>query len=268
MTALGERAAPLSGEHAAGDYEPTLDWSSWRPDTRRLNAAALVVALCVALGGTAGAYPRTLAGLLLLQVVLAGLPWRLPRVRRSGRSFWLETAALLLPGLAAVVLAIVLRPPWLTSLATWWYYPLAVGCGLGLLVGSGVRMRSVLDGELAFALGPTTTSHARARALASAIGPFGEEALFRTPVLIVTASTPLNLLAGAAFVASHHIPRGTNGRGSVRASVVEIAGAAVLLALTVASGSVYPALLVHLLNNSASVVVELQRDHSEGETWS
>jgi Type II CAAX prenyl endopeptidase Rce1-like len=242
------------------------DWTTWRPDRGRLAAAGCVLAFAVALWAQGGSAQRAMGCLTVVETALLGLPWRLPRDARSARSFRAESLAGLLAPVGAVVVALACGAPWLRHGAAWWWYPLAAAAGVGVLLAGGMDVRALLGGELAFVLGPTPRSHARTRATCTAVGPFGEEVLFRGTVLAAAspATASFGLLAAVAFVARHHVQPGSNRRGSSRALLTEIAAAAVLLALTVASGSILPALLAHLINNIPAVVLELQRERPEG----
>ncbi|MFD7510564.1 CPBP family intramembrane glutamic endopeptidase [Streptomyces sp. NPDC059853] len=114
-------------------------------------------------------------------------------------------------------------------------------------------------------MGPTPRTHGIARATITLTGPCGEEVLFRGIALTVASQAsalgPLVLLGAVAFVASHHVSPGTNGRASDRALLTEIFASAVLLILTLLSESLYPALLAHLLNNVPAAVLQLQREN-------
>jgi hypothetical protein len=237
-----------------------FDRSAWRLDARRLVALAAVLATAVGLRAEGDEAVRSGGLLLVVEAALICLPWRLPRRHRSGPGFWAETLAGLVAPVGAVAAVVVLRPGWVTAGAEPRWYAVSALTGLALLAVSGLDPRAVASGELAFALGPTPRSHGTARAFTMLVAPAGEEALFRGPVLVPGASTSLALLAATGFVARHHLARGSNRRGTSRATLVEIAGAVVLLGLTVASGSIYPALLAHLVNNLPGVVVELQRE--------
>lgn len=244
---------------------PAFDRTGWPPGTRQVMAAGATAALALALWDTDRTVLRVAAVLLLVEAVLMGLPWRLPRDARSATSVWAETLAGLLAPLGMITLAAFTMPGWLTRSADWWWYAAAAAVGALLFALSGLGISSLFTGEAAFILGSTPRSHARARAFAGAVGVVGEELLYRAPVLIVTSS-PLGLLAGTGFVARHHIQPGTNRRGTARSTVVELAGAALLLALTWWSQSIYPAMLAHLLNNLPQIVMELQREHDDRST--
>ncbi|WP_196930028.1 CPBP family glutamic-type intramembrane protease [Micromonospora ureilytica] len=209
-----------------------------------------------------GGPSRAVAALVVVETALLCLPWRLPRIHRSGRSFWVETlCGLVAPGGALIVLVVAQRNL-LTQLADWWWFVAAAGVGGVFWLVSGLDIRAVPSGMLAFLMGPTPRSQGRARAVCAAAGPFGEEALFRSVVLTTAsaAATPMGLLSAVAFVARHHVSPGSNGRGTTRATLTEIAAAVLLLVLTVLSQSLFPALLAHLINNLPGVIIELQRE--------
>jgi hypothetical protein len=254
---VGRERAPLG----AGPLGRVFDWPRWPLTRGRLAAAACAAAFAVALCADAGSF-RAAGVLVVAETLLLVLPWRLPRTERSVAGFWAETVCGLLAPLGAIAVAAWSGAPWLRQPgAPQWY---AVGAVLGgaLLWLGGMNLRALATGELAFLAGPTRPGHGHARATAILVGPFGEEALYRGPVLAAAsaqaAALPLGLLAAAAFVARHHISPGANGRDSTRAMAVEVSAAALLLALTVLSHSVYPALLAHLLNNVPSAVLQIQ----------
>jgi membrane protease YdiL (CAAX protease family) len=245
---------------------PTMDWSNWRLDRGRLAAAGCVLAYAVALGTTGGTTTGLVGALLAVEVALLCLPWRLPRERRGRLSFWAESLTGLSAPIGALVVVAVSRPDWLTRGVDWWWWAAGVATGAGLVLLGRIDLRALASGELAFLLGPTR--HGRARATVGALAPFGEEALFRGPVLAAPASAvgPIGLLAAVAFVALHFVQPGDNARGSTRAMVVAIVAAAALLVLAIGSGSIYPGLVAHVLNNVPGVVLELQRHRAEGVT--
>ncbi|MFI6011969.1 type II CAAX prenyl endopeptidase Rce1 family protein [Streptomyces sp. NPDC051243] len=271
-TVTGDDAAatPAARRRPTGKkrpYESGFDLSHYEFGVRRLAAVSCVIAFAVGLWSMGSTAPRVLAVLVVVEAGLMILPWRVPRTMRSGVSFWAETLAGLVAPIGALVLTAVTRPDWLTKGADWWWYPVAVATTVGLIAVSNMRMKSLLSGELAFVFGPTPRAHGAARAFASAVCPVGEEAVFRAPVLLAGATTPLGLLGAIAFVARHHIQPGTNRRGTTRSMAVEISAAVALLFLTMASGSLYPALLAHVLNNIPTIVLELQRDDDD-RGWS
>ncbi|MFF5970035.1 type II CAAX prenyl endopeptidase Rce1 family protein [Streptomyces sp. NPDC012769] len=277
------RSAPAPDPAAAGAVGARLrrlaagsfDRSAWPLDRERTTAAACVIAFCAALFAQGGA-ARWVAAALVLDVLLAALPWRTPRAGRSGPSFWAETLCGIAVPAGAGVAALMGGLAWGTEAADWWWYVVAVGVGAVLVLTGGMNLKALVSGDLAFVYGPTPRSHALARVTASTVSPLGEELVFRGVVLASAAGVgagvggtgsggtggawSLGLLAAIAFVARHHLPAGQNRRGSSRALLAEITAAGLLLALVAASGSVWPALLAHALNNAPSVVFELQRE--------
>ncbi|MFI8828822.1 type II CAAX prenyl endopeptidase Rce1 family protein [Streptomyces sp. NPDC053431] len=259
----GSRGTPLR-RLAAGSF----DGSAWSLDRERTTAAACVLAFCAALFAQGGA-ARWVAAALVLDGLLAALPWRTPRAGRSGPSFWAETLCGIAVPAGAGVAALLGGLDWGTGAAAWWWYAVAVAVGAVLVLTGGMNLKALVSGDLAFVYGPTPRSHALARVTASTVSPLGEEVVFRGVVLAAAAAGgtgaggaawPLGLLAAIAFVARHHLPAGQNRRGSSRALLAEVTAAGLLLALVAASGSVWPALLAHALNNAPSVVFELQRE--------
>ena len=77
----------------------------------------------------------------------------------------------------------------------------------------------------------------------------------------------MGLLGAVAFVATHHLQPGANRRRDTRVVLTEIAAGASLLMLTLASRSVYPAMVAHALNNGPGIALELQREDWKRE-WS
>jgi hypothetical protein len=242
---------------------PVLETAEWQPSPARLAAAGCVLAFAAALWPVSVARPGDgwiLSVLLIVEVALLLLPWGLPRDGRSGTSFWAEA----LLGLTAPVGALVLvtgGASWLSAGADWTWFVVAVVLGGALIAMSGMDVRGLVRGELAFLMGPTPSSHTLARAFTTIVSPAGEEVVFRAVVLTAApaATLPLGLLAAVAFVARHHVSPGQNWRGSTRTTVLEIIAAAALLVLTLLSGSIYPALLAHTINNVPMFVLHLQR---------
>lgn len=242
---------------------PTFAWARWEIEPRQVAATAVVLAYAIALWGRNAPGDRALGILATIEAALLCLPWSLPRTRRSTSGFWAESLVGLISPAGAVVVGVVLGVPWLGAVGAWPWYLAAVLLGFSLTAIGGIRLRAVFSGEIAFALGPTRRAHAHARALTILAGPPGEEALFRGPALLLPHPASFGLLAATAFVARHHIQPGSNGRGTVRATTTEVLAAASLLALVVFSGSVYPAVVAHLINNLPGFVVELQREDIE-----
>lgn len=253
----------VSVADSATERVPTFDRTTWRPSTRRVAAAGCVVAFACALPQTPVAGPGSgwlLAGLMIAEVLALLLPWGLPRNGRGAGSFWLEALLGLTAPVGCLVVVLFHQPDWLRAAGDWPWYVAGVAFGAGLVALSGLDLRSLVSGDLAFVMGPTPRSHAIARACTSVTGPLGEEFLFRGVLLVAAApvALPLGLLAAVAFVARHHVSAGSNMRGSARGMIIEITAAAGFLAMTMWSGSIYPALVAHLLNNVPMVVLHVQ----------
>lgn len=250
----------------AGGSDPWFDRSSLALDPERLTGGATTLAYAVTLLAVASgtAHPAVFdvsACALTLQTVLLWLPWRLPRSRRSGTGFWVECCLGLIGSSTAWIAALAAGAAWLTSGCAWWWYAAGAAVGACLSILAGVRIDAVFSGEAAFLMGPTRRSHGVARAFCGLLGAPGEEALYRAPLLSPHGTGPaFGIVAASAFVGSHHAGAGRNGRGTPRSTFLEIAAAVLLMLVTVGSGSIYPALVAHLINNIPAVVVELQRD--------
>ena len=240
--------------------DPTFDWTHWGLEARRVAASAAVLAYAIALWARDAPGDRVLGMLATIETALLCLPWRMPRTRRSAGGFWAESLVSLISPAAALVVAAALGVPWLHAVGAWPWYLVALLLGFAMLAIGGMRPGAVFSGEIAFALGSTCRAHARARAFNILVGPPGEEALFRAPTLLAPHPASFGLLAAAAFVGRHHVQPGSNGRGTARTTAVEVLAAASLLALVLCSGSVYPAVVAHLVNNMPGFIVELQRE--------
>lgn len=243
--------------------DPAFDFGRWRLEPRQMSAAALVLAFAVATALRGEPGDAAVATLIVGETGLLCLPWRVPRSRRSSAGFWAEVLVGLLSPLGAVVAAFTWDAPWLRHTGHWWWYPIGAATGWLLITISGLRLTDVVSGALSFAKGPTRRSHKFARTFGAFVGPPGEESLFRAPAAMPHATASYLLLAAVAFVARHHVQAGTNNRGTARAAATEIAASVLLLVVTIASGSIFPALTAHLVNNLPLCVVELRRDNAE-----
>lgn len=240
--------------------DSAFDRGNWGLDASQVAAVSLVTAFAVALWARNASFDRYLACLLIVQVIGLCLPWRLPRANRSAVSVWAETLVADSAAIGAVLVAAVGNVSWVGAAGTWQWYAVAPVVGLGLLLLGRTRLTSVFSGELAFVLGPTRRSHQAARAFTIATSSAGEEALYRGPVLLAPHPASLSLLGAAAFVAMHHVLRGSSGRGAVIVITVEVVSAISLLALVQLSGSIYPAVVAHAVNNMPGFITELQRE--------
>jgi hypothetical protein len=243
----------------------TFDLAGWRPERARLLAAASV-AVFAAAAWAQGSIWRLAAGLLLLDLGIQLLPWRLPRKERHVASVCVEEIAYLVVPTAFFAVALARGETWATALPAPWWFAVAVAVGAGLVLLGGLSIRLLLSGTLGCLAPPLRRPHKWARAFNAAVAPPGEEAVFRGIALAASggAAVPLGLLGGVAFVARHHLPPGASARTPRRVLVTQSAAALALLGLTLASGSIFPALLAHYVNNAPSLVLEVQRRTQEG----
>ena len=243
----------------------TFDRAAWRPERARLLSAGGVLVFAGA-AWVEGSIWRVAAALLVLDVAVQILPWRLPRAERHVASVVAEEATYLVVPTAFLVVALVQGRSWVTAGAAPWWFAVAVVLGAGLVGLSGMPMRALISGALAFMTPPIRGPHKWARATSVIVAPPGEEALFRGIAVAVSgaAAVPLGLLAGVAFVARHHLAPGVSARTAPRIVVTQAVAAAALLALTLASGSILPTLLAHYVNNMPSLLLEVQRSTQEG----
>jgi CAAX prenyl protease-like protein len=250
MTTVAARTAPAS----------SFDRSNWPPAVAQIAAASVELAFAVAVWPVTAVGP-VLAGLLVVDVAAQLLPWRYPRSGRSAVSIWAEVLLYLAVPTAALAVAVATGQPWATRTGHPAWYAVAAAVGVALVWAGGTPLRALLSGDLAFLAPPVSRRHKWARCVSAAAAPPGEEMLFRAPVLAAAGpgAAAFGLLAGAAFVARHHLPPGLHERTSTRTLLARIAAAAALLALTWAAHSVFPALLAHYVNNAPSFLLELQR---------
>jgi hypothetical protein len=233
-----------------------------------------MLAYAVALWSLAAGPARWFALLILLDVVVMSLPWRVPRATRSLPSILLETIAYQVAPIAAVAVALTHHRDWFTAVPPAAWLVAGAALGGGLVLGSGMRLKLLLAGELAFLAGPDRPGHAAALASSSVLAAGCEEVLFRGVALaavgVAAGASPgaaawaLALLAAVAFVARHHLPPAASARTGPRGLAIQAAAAGGLLALTVGSGSLYPAMLAHLVNNAPAAVLAVQRGRLGG----
>ena len=192
---------------ANGDHGHRHAWTSWLL-SRWVLALPHLVAAGLLLAVSDSWLAQVTAVALVLDVAIFLAPWRLPRTERRPWSYWAETLAYAVP-LAAVAAW------WLVTNAGdasahlpsvgWWLVGLAVGAGL--VIVSPVKLRAVISGDLAFLAGPLPPYRYFARLFSFVSAPVAEELIFRG-VPAATASVPLLLVAGLAFVCRHHLVSG------------------------------------------------------------
>jgi membrane protease YdiL (CAAX protease family) len=204
-------------------------------------------------------WARVGAAVLLLDIVLHFLPWRVPRRDRGPFGYWLETVLYFLPMACLGLVGVALAEPWAVGTPDPVWFLAAPPLGASLVLLSGINLRGIVSGDLAFLAGPSKPSHAAARGTSAAVAPFGEEAFFRGAVIgLPGANASLAVLSAAAFVGRHHLIRGVP-RTQTRVVLVELASAVSLTSLAIASGSIYPAVLAHLINNLPVAAINFQQ---------
>ncbi len=222
--------------------------------------------LCLA-AGRGGHLLALTAAVLVLDLAVHLLPWRLPRADRSVLGYWGESLAYVVPlGAVAGVWLVAAPdrsgatlPAGTSSLAVWLLVAVAVGIALAGL--SGTNLRALRTGDLAFLAGPLRPNQAAARIVSVLAAPFLEETVFRgvpagLPGWYAIAGL---LLGGTAFVCRHHLVKGWESRDRWIVVRHELLAAVLLTGLVVGSGSVWPAIVAHLLANLPGVVLDGQR---------
>jgi membrane protease YdiL (CAAX protease family) len=233
----------------------------------------------LAAGGGAARY--ILTGLIVAaHAIVYLLPWRVPRDDRTPIGYWFETLTCTLPLTAGAIGWLLLAPqgargglPTASPAALWLpaWGAIAIMAGLILVRRSGLDLRALRAGDLAFLSGPLSASRAAARTWAVVVAIVAEEVIFRGVPDGLMSYRPLALALGAvAFVSGHHMVRGA--RAQLRLPVVaNEAGAAVLLGgLVVFSGSIWPAVIAHAIADLPHVALDVQRarpDQTDGEQW-
>ncbi|WP_327306682.1 hypothetical protein OG730_27100 [Streptomyces sp. NBC_01298] len=257
-------APPASAEAGrTGFLARAFDRTAWPPRGVRLLSAAVMAVFSAALWWQGGSW-RAAAVLVGVDALAGLLPWRMPRTLRTGAAYWSENAIALAVPIAFIAYSAGTGADWLTQGTSWWWYAVALALDAGLLLAGGMDFRLLFSGDLAFLMGPSTPLQARTRATTGTLAPFGEEALYRSVAVTVAGPAGLvtSLLGAAAFIARHHVGD-SRWRKAPRVLAVELLAALSLLGLVALSGSVYPALLAHLVNNAPSVLLELQRSEKE-----
>ena len=201
---------------------------------------------------------RMLAALVADDVAIMSLPWRVPTASRSLRSILLENAAYEVMPLGALAVVLAYRPYWLSRVGAWRWYLGALLVGAALVAASGTDLRVLLYGELALLAGPQAQAHALAHFAAALVAPPGEAAVLRGVVFVTrgAAAVVTPAMAAVAFVARHHLSPGLAPRPPL---VVSESAAVLLLVLRLASQSIYPVMVAHLVNKTPQALLEGQR---------
>jgi hypothetical protein len=228
------------------------------------SVAAVAYAACLLrLSGPA----RILALFVMLDVAAGLLLWRVDCRLRSLRGRLVEDSGYLAVFVATFAALAISSPAWALRPGHAYWYVVALIAGLMLVRLSGMRIGSLLSGELAFLAGPKAWAPAILNCSVMTSAVVAEEALYRGGVL-GNAGLPIvlvGLFGALTFCGKHHLPGWATSRWNRRVLGVEVASAVVFLALVVGSHSLYPAVLAHFVNNLPSIILQVQRARSADE---
>jgi membrane protease YdiL (CAAX protease family) len=195
--------------------------------------------------------------------LLAGITlWRLGRISSLRRAQLLENIGYLAVFALAIAVTVLARPTWLAAAGAWPWYGGGIVVGLCLIWLSGLRPAAIASGELAFLAGPKPVADTIVSSAILFAGAAAEEVMFRSPALAKPMATALQaaLLGAVLFVARHHFPDWASARRSApRVYAVEVAASLAFVILTIMSGSIYPAVVAHVMSNCPSAVILIQR---------
>lgn len=207
-----------------------------------------------------------LTGVIVAVHALAHLlPWRVPRDDRTVFGYWFEAVACAAPLTAGALTWAFVAPggALMTAIAGG---RLAAGFLVAPFVAaflirlSGVDLRALRTGDLAFLAGPLPAHRAVARLSTMTSAIFAEEVIFRAVPAGLTSSGPLAMAVGAtAFVSGHHMVRGSADRWSWPILRYEVAAAGMFAVLIAMSGSVWPAVAAHGVANLPQAILDVQR---------
>lgn len=219
---------------------------------------------------------RILAPFVILDVAGGLLLWRIDRQLNSLRGRLMENFGYLTTFILIIATLAVFSPALALTFGPPYWYLAGLGSGLLLIWLSGMRVSSLLSGELAFLAGPKPWGAAIVSTAAITSGAVAEEALYRGGAIGAAglAIVPIAILGALTFCGKHHLPGWAANRWNRRTLSVEIVSAVIFLVLVIASHSLYPAILAHIVNNLPSVVLQVQRarsasqEHFEIASWS
>jgi hypothetical protein len=227
--------------------------------------------------GNSAPYFFTAAVVAVIAVVYS-LPWRVPRDDRTPFGYWFEALVCAVPLAAGAVWWLAMDPHGAraafppTRPAIFWlpaWLVVAVAVGIVIVWWSGVNLRALRTGDLAFLAGPLPAHRAAARIWTVVVSVVSEEVIFRgVPAGIGSYQMPAMLVGAVAFVSGHHIVRGAQHRLQWRVVGNEMGAAVLLGGLVVLSGSVWPAVAAHAIADIPHVTLDLQRaraDHAESD---
>jgi membrane protease YdiL (CAAX protease family) len=211
---------------------------------------------------TMGGFYAELGGAVSVDLLAGITLWRLGRISSLRRAQLLENIGYLTVFALAIAITVLARPMWLAATGAWPWYGGGIVVGLGLIWLSGLRPAAIASGELAFLAGPKPVADAIVSSAILVAGAAAEEVMFRGPALAKPMATALQaaLLGAVLFVARHHFPGWASARRSARRTyAVEVAASLAFVVLTIMSGSIYPAIVAHVVSNCPSVVILIQR---------
>jgi hypothetical protein len=228
-------------------------------------------AIFVLVTGNGAAYFFT-AAVVAAHAVVYSLPWRVPRDDRTPFGYWFESVVCTVPLLAGTVGWLALNPhgaradlPSTRPAAVWLPAWLAVALAVGIVLvwRSGINLRALRTGDLAFLAGPLPAHRAAARTWIVVVSVVSEEIIFRgVPAGMGAFQLPTMLFGAMAFVSGHHMVRGT-GRPRWRVVGNETGAAVLFGGLVLLSGSVWPAVAAHAIANIPHVTLDLQRARAD-----
>jgi membrane protease YdiL (CAAX protease family) len=215
---------------------------------------------------TMGGYYADLGGVVGADC-LAGLTlWRLGRIRSLPRAQLLENIGYLTVFALAIAVTVLARPKWLATAGAWPWYVAGLVVGLCLIWVSGLRPAAIASGELAFLAGSKPVADTIVGSAILLAAGAAEEVMFRGPALArpLPAAIQAALLGAVLFVARHHFPGWASVRRSAaRIYAIEIASSLAFVILTIMSGSIYPAVVAHVISNCPAVIILIQRGRME-----
>jgi hypothetical protein len=249
-----------------GDVAPaghdTWGSSTFSPYTfahaRNLPLALPWLVLAALLGADRSPVAVATATGLLLALIVTALPWRLPRRDRKVSSVAFERVLHVTPGIGVLVVAAAAGDDWIAVGGLPWLV-LAVVVGGGLIALSGMDLRALVRGDLAFLAPAEAPGHSLARAAGLVFVVPAEETLFRGEAVIGDSATALTVvLAAVSFVALHHVGRVRRAAGWA-AFRYQVAAAVSLTALALLSGAILAPIVAHLIANAPAVVLSVQQ---------
>jgi membrane protease YdiL (CAAX protease family) len=211
---------------------------------------------------TVGGFYAELGGVVGADLLAGVALWRLGRISSLRRAQLLENIGYLTVFALAIAITVLARPTWLGTAGAWPWYGGGIVVGLGLIWLSGLRPAAIASGELAFLAGPKPVADTIVSSAILLAGAAAEEVMFRSPALAKPTATAIQvaLLGAVLFVARHHFPGWASARRSApRIYAVEGAASLAFVILTMMSGSIYPAIVAHVVSNCPSVVILIQR---------